>query len=1217
MRKTKKILAIGLAVNMLCSPAYNLAPIMTVQAATQNGFVTKNEKTYYYKDGTKLKGEQKIGKYWYLFDGKGVMLTGIQYISDKKIYCLYNKKGRRVYGAQKYDGHYYYFDDETGAMLRNTFKYIPRLDATYYYDKSGILQYGPTLKVNGETYKLDPATGKVLSGNLRYKVTFVDGVTKSVIKTQNVKFNKNAKAPSVPTHAGYTFSKWDKSLKKINADTTITALYNVNSYTVTFKDGVDNKVIKTETVQYGKSATQPSVPTHEGYTFSGWDKSSTNISVNITITAKYAKNKYTIKFVDGVDKSVVSTQTVEYGESASAPSPKAHSGYKFVKWDASYSGVKASATITSVYEKQKYTVKFVDGVDNSVISEQTVEYGAGANVSAPKSHSGYVFSKWDKPYSNITGDLTVTALYEKQDYTVTFKDGVDNSVLATQKIEYGKAASAPTVKSHPGYKFVRWNKAYKNITENVTITAVYEYENGFIKSNGKTYYFMNGKAATGEQKIDGNWYLFDSNGVMLTGLQKIPGKSVYSLYNEDGVRQYGAKKYNGNYYYFDDETGAMLVSTFKYIPRLDATYYYNENGILQYGPTLKVNGKTYQLDPATGKLLSGDLTYKVTYIDGISGQVISTQNVTFGKDGKYPNAPEHEGYTFSGWDASNSKVHSDLTIAANYKKSIYTVTFIDGVDGKQISSQQITHGENAAVPTPAVHNGYTFDEWSASAENIKSAATITAVYRKNKYTVTFKDGIDNSVVSTQSVEYESGATAPTPKSHSGYEFSKWDKAFNKITKDTVVTAIYEEAQVSYTVKFVDGFDKSVIDTQQVVSGGNADAPKTKEHPGYAFSKWDKSLNSINSDTTITAQYAVKDDFYTVSGKKYYYKSGKAVTGQQTIGGSQYYFGTDGVMQTGFITVGDNTYLYGTDGKMLFGRQMIPSKNRYGYFNPDTGVLTKSQFINIDGKRYWYTKNGYEWNTPGLRTIGGEYYYFNKDDSVATGTVKTEDSTCVFDKTGKMTSRILDITYISQTKGVWNGKKWTETAYTADSYKSFIGRTFKYTACGITSCAMALRALTGKPVLPSEFNAAKYGFNGIGSNQDVALKTSAKYNGTYKVNGVSYKIKSKLVSIKSETDMINQLKQGHFVVIAVNRGTIYGGGGAQNGSDNGTGGGGHFILIHGYKNGKFAVADPNNLSQSYTVSYKVSGAPVNNLKKYSTFGSHFMFSTQGAIWREQV
>ncbi len=58
------------------------------------------------------------------------------------------------------------------------------------------------------------------------------------------------------------------------------------SYTVTFKDW-NGTVLKTQTVESGASATAPAAPTREGYTFIGWDQSFAVVNSNLTITALY------------------------------------------------------------------------------------------------------------------------------------------------------------------------------------------------------------------------------------------------------------------------------------------------------------------------------------------------------------------------------------------------------------------------------------------------------------------------------------------------------------------------------------------------------------------------------------------------------------------------------------------------------------------------------------------------------------------------------------------------------------------------------------------------------------------------------------------------------------------------------------------------------------------------------------------------------------------
>ena len=61
-------------------------------------------------------------------------------------------------------------------------------------------------------------------------------------------------------------------------------------------------------------------------------------------------------------------------------------------------------------------------------------------------------------------------------YTVTFKDW-DGTVLNTQTVESGKAATAPADPSREGYIFTGWDKAFNNVTSDLTVTALYEQNN--------------------------------------------------------------------------------------------------------------------------------------------------------------------------------------------------------------------------------------------------------------------------------------------------------------------------------------------------------------------------------------------------------------------------------------------------------------------------------------------------------------------------------------------------------------------------------------------------------------------------------------------------------------------------------------------------------------------------------------------------------------------
>lgn len=57
-------------------------------------------------------------------------------------------------------------------------------------------------------------------------------------------------------------------------------------------------------------------------------------------------------------------------------------------------------------------------------------------------------------------------------YTVTFVD-YDGTILGTDKVHYGTAATAPEDPTRDGYNFAGWDTDFSNVTDDLTITATY------------------------------------------------------------------------------------------------------------------------------------------------------------------------------------------------------------------------------------------------------------------------------------------------------------------------------------------------------------------------------------------------------------------------------------------------------------------------------------------------------------------------------------------------------------------------------------------------------------------------------------------------------------------------------------------------------------------------------------------------------------------------
>ena len=69
---------------------------------------------------------------------------------------------------------------------------------------------------------------------------------------------------------GYTFDGWEGLPQTMPAeDITVTAMFTVNSYNVTFI--VDGEAYHTATVEFGAEIELPAEPEKTGYTFDGWE----------------------------------------------------------------------------------------------------------------------------------------------------------------------------------------------------------------------------------------------------------------------------------------------------------------------------------------------------------------------------------------------------------------------------------------------------------------------------------------------------------------------------------------------------------------------------------------------------------------------------------------------------------------------------------------------------------------------------------------------------------------------------------------------------------------------------------------------------------------------------------------------------------------------------------------------------------------------------------
>lgn len=101
---------------------------------------------------------------------------------------------------------------------------------------------------------------------------------------------------------------------------------------------VNKTVMYTQNVKWGESATPPEVPAVRGYNFTGWSNIAgmARITQDTDFYAQYTPVSYRVRFY-GFDGELLKTQYVEYSKAAEAPDPgSCRAGCVFAGWNVSY-----------------------------------------------------------------------------------------------------------------------------------------------------------------------------------------------------------------------------------------------------------------------------------------------------------------------------------------------------------------------------------------------------------------------------------------------------------------------------------------------------------------------------------------------------------------------------------------------------------------------------------------------------------------------------------------------------------------------------------------------------------------------------------------------------------------------------------------------------------------------------------------------------------------
>ena len=181
---------------------------------------------------------------------------------------------------------------------------------------------------------------------ITYTITYKDGDNSY---TEDYEEGDSVTWKSDITKKGYTLVGWkynDKEYKlsdkftMINEDITVTSIWNVNKYTITYEVNGGSINNKTKEVTYDSKYGTLEIPSKKGYSFKGWYKDNGFIDIvdedtivsddkDHTLYAKWEINSYKLTINDGINTN---EYTLKYNDEKEIVIPE-RKCYSFVKWN--------------------------------------------------------------------------------------------------------------------------------------------------------------------------------------------------------------------------------------------------------------------------------------------------------------------------------------------------------------------------------------------------------------------------------------------------------------------------------------------------------------------------------------------------------------------------------------------------------------------------------------------------------------------------------------------------------------------------------------------------------------------------------------------------------------------------------------------------------------------------------------------------------------------
>ncbi len=674
-------------------------------------------------------------------------------------------------------------------------------------------------------------------------------------------------------------------------------------YTVTFDSYGGTPVPPAQEVEYGLTATKPADPTLKGYTFAFWylgeDEQNataydfnTPVTENITLTAKWNINKYTVAFNTDGGTPVPPAQEVEYGLTATEPAAPEKTGYTFDGWylgDEKYdfsAAVEQNITLTAKWHITPHNIYAYARLNSYFAPLTTSEFDTPVTLNEATlsrlglgsyNSLGYIsIGSFTFDAMPLTSDLyfdddaELSAVAEKLATDIALETGVSDKIA--EKIAWtalyktvNEEDMEPGYPAEAGYQ-LSGNLNLASVTfragaENVeNMPAVnYTYDDGAI--DFYDFYFAGDTITLPTTEPTREGYSFKGWSV-----EVIPAENDADHLDADGA---------------DDAADETLL-------KAGDTYTITAGGVIF---TAQWEKKTftvkYYLPDETGAWVEK----KMDTVDSVDYATYSLWT---------PNA--EDGYEFSGWyqkaaDIGVKDKVEKLYMAKEWKlygkftPIEYTIQYVYN-DGKATSTNPTTYTVESDTITLADATGAdwgkTFLEWhDENGQKITEIPTgstgnrVITAYWNWPVHLHYLDKDNNEIESATLYvsELEPGACVLPTGEKTGYDFDGWYEAKKDIgTASHKLNALSiakkwelygrytAKTDVSYTVKYLREGDNKVLAPEKVVTDQTFDTEVTEQAAdvvGYTPDAPSKTMILDEYNKVLTFSYSANTYDYTV------------------------------------------------------------------------------------------------------------------------------------------------------------------------------------------------------------------------------------------------------------------------------------------------------------------------------------------------------------------